>query len=280
MKIDPSDNPNGLRDVDGEDAEALEELARGIRGRGPSVDAVQRISKRLAAVGALPPASVSDAQPVTPSAATARFAGNVGSFKIGGLALAALTAGALLAWRATYTTESAPSAAPTEIASPAAPTVVAEPLAARASNDTVTAPTELGTTRGAASVPAVSIDSLPSVAPVARAPGSSTTTDNRGATTAAPEHLLVRRAQDALTSDPAQALMLANEHAARYPAGELTQEREVVAVDALAKLGRKDDALARARALVRRFPRTPYVAHLEKAVGPLTAAGSDSRSTP
>ena len=112
--------------------------------------------------------------------------------------------------------------------------------------------------------------------------------ESAGASTATPELLLVRRAQDALASDPARALAIADEHALAFPRGELTQEREVVAVEALSKLGRKDDALRRANALLRRFPRTPYVAHLEKALGqPLSVPGqrgdsasSSSKPTP
>ena len=78
---------------------------------------------------------------------------------------------------------------------------------------------------------------------------------------------LVQRAQAALASDPNRALTLTNEHAVTYPKGELVQEREVIAVEALSRLGRNEEASRRALAFVRRFPQTPYAARLEMAIG-------------
>ncbi|MDF2698329.1 MAG: hypothetical protein K0S65_6713 [Labilithrix sp.] len=77
----------------------------------------------------------------------------------------------------------------------------------------------------------------------------------------------IKRAEDALSSDPSRALAILDEHARRFPAGEFLQEREMVAVEALARLGRKTEAKRRADALLERFPRTPYVARLERALG-------------
>jgi hypothetical protein len=51
------------------------------------------------------------------------------------------------------------------------------------------------------------------------------------------------------------------------------QEREVLAVEALARLDRMEEAKRRAKALLGLYPRTPYVARLERALGePLPAA--------
>lgn len=81
------------------------------------------------------------------------------------------------------------------------------------------------------------------------------------------EFALIQRAQAALPSDPALALAIADEHARAFPAGELTQEREVVAVEALSRLGRRAEAKRRASALLERFPSTPYEPRLERALG-------------
>jgi hypothetical protein len=69
---------------------------------------------------------------------------------------------------------------------------------------------------------------------------------------------LLRRARRALASEPAAALSLAAEHEAAHPRGALALEREVVAIDALLRLGRTADAEARRAALDARYPNTLY----------------------
>ncbi|MDF2692425.1 MAG: hypothetical protein K0S65_808, partial [Labilithrix sp.] len=91
------------------------------------------------------------------------------------------------------------------------------------------------------------------------------------------ELALVQRAQASLATDPQRALATTDEHARAYPKGEFTQERELSAVEALARMGRKEEARGRARALIQRYPRTPYAARLEMAVGPL---GNDGFTPP
>jgi outer membrane protein assembly factor BamD (BamD/ComL family) len=65
---------------------------------------------------------------------------------------------------------------------------------------------------------------------------------------------LLQRAKDALSGSPAAALALAEEHAARFPAGALAQEREVLIIQALARLGRAEAAHARARRFLDAYP--------------------------
>lgn len=57
---------------------------------------------------------------------------------------------------------------------------------------------------------------------------------------------LLGEGRGALGGAPAKALALANLHAERHPRGQLVVERELLAVDALAGLGRVDEARARA----------------------------------
>jgi hypothetical protein len=79
---------------------------------------------------------------------------------------------------------------------------------------------------------------------------------------------LLERAQDALRSrSPSEALALADEHARRFPQGILVQEREVIAVEALVKAGRRDEAKARAARFRARFPGSSHTRRLDALVG-------------
>jgi hypothetical protein len=81
------------------------------------------------------------------------------------------------------------------------------------------------------------------------------------------EGSLLLRARQELASDPSDALALTQEHARRFPSGGLVQEREVLAIEALARLGRTSEAQRRLEAFRARFPRSPHVARLMALVG-------------
>ena len=68
------------------------------------------------------------------------------------------------------------------------------------------------------------------------------------------ELALVARAQEALARTPGAALSLVAEHERTFPRGALGQECEVIAIDALLKLGRMTEAEARAGRFHQRFP--------------------------
>lgn len=72
------------------------------------------------------------------------------------------------------------------------------------------------------------------------------------------EARLLHRAQDALAASPAKALALGQEHARRFPHGLLAQEREVLAIDALVRLGRNAEATRRAEAFARTYPSSSH----------------------
>jgi hypothetical protein len=78
------------------------------------------------------------------------------------------------------------------------------------------------------------------------------------------EMALFAEARKALASDPGRALALAEEGHARFPRGVFGQEREALAISALVKLGRTDEAKARARAFVQRHPESPMAEGLRK----------------
>ena len=72
------------------------------------------------------------------------------------------------------------------------------------------------------------------------------------------ELALLQRSQLALDRDPGAALALAEQHAREHPAGVFSQEREMLAMEALVKLRRVPAALARAERFVREYPASPH----------------------
>lgn len=65
-------------------------------------------------------------------------------------------------------------------------------------------------------------------------------------------------ARGLLDHDPASALAQAQAHAMRFPNGALAAERELIAIDALHRLGRQAEAQSRAKAVLLRFPGSLY----------------------
>lgn len=272
MKLQDSDPP---RLADGSPSE-IGRLVRLSSNQRMTSATTARIAQRLEAAGAF-----ASAPPPAGLGSRSLFE-RIGTAKIAGLALVGL-GGALLVWQSQTSERSVAPPAPS-----ATPSVL---VAARPTGPTVEkTPTE-------ETAPIVSVDALPSPAPVPNAPASRTasaarpsaphsssspspaSTNGRPLAAAGDEFALIRSAQSALASDPVRALAIVDEHARTYASGELVQERELTAVEALAHLGRKDEAKKRAQALVARFPRTPYVARLERAVGePLSPVLTPSRA--
>ena len=152
-------------------------------------------------------------------------------------------------------------------ASPAAPpTPPAAPLsAAPLPGDHVPATPATSTDKHAspgATATAASLD--------AAAPSTSPPSVPGAATDPTPESEvdLLKRARSALGPAPATALTLTAEHAARFPRGALGQEREVLAIQALVQLGRRDEARARAARFLAAFPGSAHRVRLEALVGP------------
>jgi hypothetical protein len=82
------------------------------------------------------------------------------------------------------------------------------------------------------------------------------------------EGALLLRARQQLASDPSSALALTDEAGRRFPDGALAPEREVLAIEALARLGRLPTARARLAAFRVAYPRSPHLARLESLVTP------------
>jgi hypothetical protein len=77
------------------------------------------------------------------------------------------------------------------------------------------------------------------------------------------EGALLLRARRQLASNPAASLELTGEDAERFPNGALSPEREVLAIDALVRLGRLPEARARLALLHARYPQSPHLARLD-----------------
>ena len=101
---------------------------------------------------------------------------------------------------------------------------------------------------------------------VHRAPIAAPTPE--GSTERAPsdEFALLRAARQAIGDRPDRALALTNQHARLFPAGMLSQERETIAVEALAKLGRASQAQTRAHEFLAAHPDSPYRSRIEAAL--------------
>jgi len=81
------------------------------------------------------------------------------------------------------------------------------------------------------------------------------------------EPALLREAQDALRTSPQLALTKTQEHARKYPRGLLSQEREVIAIEALVKLGRRPEAEARAARFEKSYPGSTHARRIEALLG-------------
>jgi len=218
-------------------------------------------------------ASLAAKLPLTAPAAAAAPA-SVLSGALIGAALGALVSGAALLWPADHAAEpAARRPLPAEVASPAVP---APPRAGTASSPVPRAeapsppasPPLAAAPSPARAISASSSTPLP-VEPVA-APASPGETAGTAAPALAPEtevHLL-ERAQDALGASAAEALALTRQHAGRFPGGALAQERELVAIQALLRLGQAGEARARGARFLAAFPGSAHRRRIEALVAP------------
>lgn len=78
------------------------------------------------------------------------------------------------------------------------------------------------------------------------------------------EAALLLAARAALKQDPAAALRLTKEHARRFANGDLVQEREVIAIEALRRLGQTDAAQKRGAAFEEQFPGSAHRSKVEQ----------------
>jgi len=69
---------------------------------------------------------------------------------------------------------------------------------------------------------------------------------------------LLQEARRLVTSQPARALTLTRDHELHFPSSSLTEERQALRIEALARLGRRTDATRELSSFDQTFPRSPY----------------------
>jgi len=183
-----------------------------------------------------------------PSAATGSGGSGSGlatGLKVGLAALAAAGVAALVLSQRTPAEHAAPSAVTARgpEAHPAAPSAPAAPAPVQSEPPAAPAP----------EAPAPSA-AAPAVIPPAFRPAET-------------EAEYLERARGALGKSPALALALANQHRSRFPYGVLAQEREVIAIEALKRLGRSAEAERRIGDFASRYPNSAYRKKLEAGSG-------------
>ncbi len=116
--------------------------------------------------------------------------------------------------------------------------------------------------------PAAEADPIASAFPVPSDPGAAPAMTAPAAPGSPSEGALLLRARQQLVADPASALELTDEAGRRFPEGALAPEREVLAIEALARLGRLPGARARFAAFQTRYPQSPHLARLQSLLSP------------
>ncbi len=101
--------------------------------------------------------------------------------------------------------------------------------------------------------------STPSAAPIAAASAPS----NARSTLAAERALLDEARTEIVSGRPQEGLAVLNRHARTFARGQLGEEREALAIQALVLIGRSDDARARAAAFRRNTPSSVFLPAVE-----------------
>ena len=169
------------------------------------------------------------------------------------------------------------SSSPASVPIEAVTTMTSTPQATRPSP---TVAVEHGETSSTA-MPVLTVDALPSAASP-RKPSSSERSTKRpsearselnptpeeAAEDPGDELAVLEEARAALATDPARTLALADAHTKRFQRPAFAQERERLAIDALVRSGRRDDAQERATRFEATYPRSPHLARVRALVAP------------
>lgn len=151
-----------------------------------------------------------------------------------------------------------------------------QPVTAATMTPTAVEPKQTQATEPA---PVVSIDDLPQlpVAPSAEkpaqraaphvAPSTAPVVAPEPARSSADAMADLRKAQDALGANPARSLQLIAEHRANYPRSAFSQERDVLEIDALLRLGRRSEAVARGDQFARYYPKSAHLRRIDALLG-------------
>jgi hypothetical protein len=127
--------------------------------------------------------------------------------------------------------------------------------------------------------PVVTAEQLASEPPSKPSAKMPTSTDS--ASTLAAERSLLDQARQALArGEPGAGLTPLGRHAARFPKGILTEEREALAVRLLAAVGNVNAATSRAEAFHRRFPNSLFTPAVDNAIASISRQNGAIESKP
>lgn len=266
--------------IDPELPSELFDLLRGGRASLGTSDEVAELARRLSAV--LGPASglPSGGQPAPPSAASPAAPRGTGALGAAGRGVWALGGAAVALGFAAWLLARGPSA-------PSAPSSSTTPVAVRATSSADAAPSGESAPPGpvtsteASEGAVVSPPPAPSASSAEVVPRAKARTARRRATgDAVAETTLLEQARAALRGRPATALELTHRHRARFPEGALAEEREVIAIEALERLGRKQAARARAAEFERRYRGSVHQPRLLRGADTSAPAGGALNTAP
>jgi hypothetical protein len=267
-------DPTRLGDPRSKRSASLRRMIAAGRSEVPDAVRMEALASRLGFGAVAPLAGIGSTKPVAAIGGTVKtgVAATLGAAtKIGAVAILVLgTAGGVVV-------ANRGSSAPVVVASPARavrPSSLRTPLdgknAEPSSDPSLQAPwqpvLDTAVPDPATDAPASNDHAAPAIATPHPTPGAAHQNAAAGPV-ADTEVSLLDEAQAALRTDPQRALDLTAREASRFPAGSLTQEREVIAIEALARLGRIDDARARARQFFQTFPRSAHRLRIAALVG-------------
>jgi hypothetical protein len=252
---DPQDPPR-LIDTD-EGSDRLRDLIRECRNDAATSEEVKRLESKLMPLIWLPPTAAGP----TASATSGSGAASTTAATTSGVALktgAAIAIAAAVAGGGLWLSRSATEPAIERKSTPAQEQPkVAEQAPAVEAPSSPAAPSE------------VDDQTPPTNAPTTNSPARSNVVgrERSEAIEAVSESDLLGRAQAALRADPNRALALAAEHRRKFPNGVLVQEREVLTIEALERLGRHKEAVARADGFLRSFPGSAHRSKVNAVIG-------------
>jgi hypothetical protein len=138
-----------------------------------------------------------------------------------------------------------------------------EPQAAREEHPASAAPMQPGR-EAPASAPGVGADPGAEAEGPSAPPAGAAAAAAERASRLREENRMLGEARDALRrGDAAGALARLEEVRARFPDGEMIQEREALAIDALYRTGQRAAASARAAAFLRAYPTSPHATRIQ-----------------
>jgi hypothetical protein len=197
------------------------------------------------------------------------------SVQAGAIALAlAMGAAAAVMMRAHLPFMSTPKVAPAPLA-PAAQTTAPPEKAPRPRRNVVNvvaptteAPSPAESSKPRSAIPAPTAHGAPaSTHQVRPSQADLPSSDVDGPPTAEAEAALLDRAHQSLAADPSRALALTEEHRRDYPSGALGQESDLIAIEALAGLGRLGEARDRAAHFRERYPSSAHLRRIDRLLG-------------